>query len=54
MTLFGKRAIYRRKNKTRLKYDANFPYKQHIPPKIRRNLAKKRLILEQPLTPVLR
>jgi len=41
-------------NKTRLKYDANFPFKRHILPKIRRDLAKKRLILEQPLTPVLR
>ena len=30
------RAIYTRKNKTRLKYDANFPYK--------RGLAKTRFI----------
>ena len=48
------RAIYTRKNKTRLKQDANFPYKRHISSKIRRGLAKTRLILEQPLTPVLR
>ena len=40
--------------KTLLKEDANFPYKRHILSKIRRNLAKTRLILEQPLTPVLR
>ena len=32
----------------------NFPYKRHISSKIRRDLAKTRLILEQPLTPVLR
>ena len=44
----------KRKNKTRLKEDANFPYKRHISSKIRRDLAKTRLILEQPLTPVLR
>ena len=42
------------KNKTRLKKDANFPFKRHITSKIRRDLAKTRLILEQPLTPVLR
>ena len=30
-----------------------FPYKRHISSKIRRGLAKTRLILEQPLTPVL-
>ena len=38
------RAIYTRKNKTRLKYDANFPYKRHILSKIRRGLAKTRFI----------
>ena len=38
------RAIYTRKNKTRLKKDANFPYKRHISSKIRRGLAKTRLI----------
>ena len=38
------RAIYTRKNKTRLKQDANFPYKRHISSKIRRGLAKTRLI----------
>ena len=31
-------------HKTRLKYNANFPYKQHISSKIRRGLAKTRLI----------
>ena len=31
-----------------------FPYKWHISSKIRRDLAKTRLILEQPLAPVLR
>ena len=31
-----------------------FPYKQYISSKVRRGLAKVRLILEQPLTPVLR
>ena len=36
------RAIYTRKNKTRLKKDANFPYKRHISSKIRRGLAKTR------------
>ena len=41
-------------HKTRLKQDANFPYKRHISSKIRRDLAKTRLILEQPLTLVLR
>ena len=51
---FYNRAIYTRKNKTRFKQDANFPYKRHISSKIRRGLAKTRLILEQPLTPVLR
>ena len=40
-------------HRTRLK-DANFPYKRHTSSKIRRGLAKTRLILEQPLTPVLR
>ena len=39
--------------KTRLKKDANFPYKRHISSNIRRDLAKTRLILEQSLTPVL-
>ena len=38
------RAIYTRKNKTRLTYDANFPYKRHISSKIRRGLDKTRLI----------
>ena len=38
------RAIYTRKNKTRLQKDANFPYKRHISSKIRRGLAKTRLI----------
>ena len=37
-----------------LKYDAHFLYKMHISSKIRRDLAKKGLILEQLLTPVLR
>ena len=32
----------------------NFPYKRHISSKIRPGLAKTRLILEQPLTLVLR
>ena len=31
-------------HKTRLKEDANFPYKRHISSKIRRGLAKTRLI----------
>ena len=35
---FYNRAIYTRKNKTRLKQDANFPYKRHISSKIRRVL----------------
>ena len=47
-------ANYTRKDKTRLTQDANFPYKRHISSKIRRDQAKTRLILEQPLTPVLR
>ena len=34
------RAIYKKKNKTRLKLDANFLYKRHISSKIRRGLAK--------------
>ena len=38
------RAIYTEKNKTRLKKDANFPYKWHISSKIRRGLAKTCLI----------
>ena len=38
------RAIYTRKNKTRLKEDANFPYKRHNSSKIRRGLGKTRLI----------
>ena len=33
---------------------SNFPYKRHISSKIRHDLAKTRLNLEQPLTPVLR
>ena len=41
-------------HRTRLKSDAKLPYKRHISSKIRRGLAKTRLILEQPLTPVLR
>ena len=31
-------------HKTRLKYDAKFPYKRHISSKIRRGFAKTRLI----------
>ena len=42
------RAIYTKKNKTCLKWDANFPYKLHISSKVRRALAKPRLISEQP------
>ena len=41
------RAIYTRKNKTRLKEDVNFPYKRHILSKIRRDLAKTRLIFSR-------
>ena len=38
------RAIYTRKNKTRLTLDANFLYKRHISSKIRCGLAKTHLI----------
>ena len=41
------RAIYTRKNKTRLMKDVNFQYKRHISSKIRRVLAKSRLILDE-------
>ena len=45
-----KRVLHR----TRIKLDANVPYIRHLSSKTRRDLAKKRLTLEQPLTPVLR
>ena len=48
------KAIYTRKNRKRVTWDANFPYKRHISSKIRLGSAKTRLILEQPLTLVLR
>ena len=41
------KAIYTRKNKTRLTEDANFPYKRYILSKIRRVLSKSRLILDK-------
>ena len=47
-------SFIRGEKETRLTEDANFPYKRHISSKIRRGLAKTRLVLEQPVTPVLR
>ena len=45
----GKNLIRSVLHKTGLKYDANFLYKCHISSKIRHELAKTRLNLEQPL-----